>query len=159
MYGLDDMPPGEFAIVGERRYDNGEVGPLPLFVVTEVVFGRIANYTRSTPTGPRPGRVYRKLSNWHQVETVGADPLWYVYVCDREPGSEDAVLHHPHEAVVVPGVVALGEYLDSLRLWTALTSVDERARSALVGYGVPADAADELVAHAIRRAADMGGSR
>lgn len=47
------------------------------------VLASIADYTRSRPTGPSAGRVYRRDENWRRL--AGPEPEWWVYVCDQLP--------------------------------------------------------------------------
>lgn len=55
------------------------------------LFERVSDYTRSQPTGPSVGRVYRKALNWPALapeaypEWAGQDPTWYFFLCVRTP--------------------------------------------------------------------------
>lgn len=52
-------------------------------VITRAALESIADYTQSRPTGPSPGRIYRKNLHWS-----GPPSNWFVYICepDAEPG-------------------------------------------------------------------------
>lgn len=73
---VDDLPEGTF-----EWLDDADP---PAYAVTPSVFERIGDYTRSQPTGPSPGRIYRKNRGW----PGDMDDNWFVYVCvpDIEPG-------------------------------------------------------------------------
>lgn len=57
-------------------------------VIRRELFEQISDYTRSQPTGPSPGRIYRKALNWPALsrqypDRFGEDPNWFIYVCVR----------------------------------------------------------------------------
>lgn len=58
-------------------------------------FDAIGDYTRSTPTSPSAGRVYRRNLHWS-----GPPSNWFVYLVVDDPGG-DGQLHVPYSAVVV----------------------------------------------------------
>lgn len=60
--------------------------------VTEATFNRIGDYTRSQPTGPSPGRIYKKALNWPNLQN-GGDPNWFIYICEEDPDDPSMVLH------------------------------------------------------------------
>lgn len=45
-------------------------------IIQREVFDRLDDYTRSHPTGPRPGRIFKKNLHWS-----GSPPNWFVYIC------------------------------------------------------------------------------
>lgn len=61
--------------------------------VTQEVFDRLADYSRSQPTGPSSGRVYKKNLGWHPDD----EDAWYIYMCIRDPNDEKFVLHVPRK--------------------------------------------------------------
>lgn len=66
-------------------------------IITQAAFDRLPNYTRSQPTGPRPGFVYRKNLHW-----TGPPDNWFVYVCTLDPEDPEYVLHNGRQALLVP---------------------------------------------------------
>lgn len=62
-------------------------------LISQDLFFRISDYTQSQPTGPSPGRIYRKALFWPALrprgypEHVGKDPNWFFYLCVRTPDS------------------------------------------------------------------------
>lgn len=71
-------------------------------VVTIEVFKRLADYTRSCPTGPKPGRIYKKLGNWDEMRKYpDHESFWWVYYCIRDPKDPKYVLHIPRRLLVV----------------------------------------------------------
>lgn len=66
-------------------------------LITEDALRSIGDYTRSQPTGPSPGRVYRKNLGWAPEHPDS----WWVYVCEADPADPTYTLHHPHRAEVV----------------------------------------------------------
>lgn len=80
-----------------------------IVLISEREFLRLDDYTRSCPTGPSPGRVYRKALNWpalhpeHHPNRAAADPdpNWWVYRCERADDDPKAVDHHPFKPVFV----------------------------------------------------------
>lgn len=64
-------------------------------VVDRHVFEHIGNYTRSQPTSPSPGRIYRKDLNWPDPDA----PNWFIYVTELDPEDPKFVLHHWHEVL------------------------------------------------------------
>lgn len=65
-------------------------------LITAAAFANLADYTRSQPTSPRPGFVYKKNLHW-----TGPPDNWFVYVCALDPEDPNYVLHHGRPALVV----------------------------------------------------------
>ena len=76
------------------------------------LFEHISDYTRSQPTGPSVGRIYRKAFNWpalnpesypEYVAQQGTDPNWYFFLCvktpDPRPDFDGSVDHVPFRVV------------------------------------------------------------
>lgn len=95
-----EMPGAEYRIEGDP-----ETG---VAVVTERLFARIGDYTRSSPTGPSPGRVYRKNLGW------GADTpdSWWLFLCEAAPADDPrgGVLHYPYRVVLVDNAAAVAAW-------------------------------------------------
>lgn len=85
-------------------------------ICTPDVFFSIADYTRSQPTGPSPGVVYRKNLLWPYESLwcplvfdsgawlngrIAAAANWFVYVTVRDPDDDHGVLHHPYKPIFV----------------------------------------------------------
>lgn len=66
------------------------------FHLTQEIFDNIADYTQSMPTGPSPGRIYKKNLHWS-----GPPSNWHIYVCWRDKEYPDAVSHTPLRAVII----------------------------------------------------------
>ncbi len=71
-------------------------------LIKEELFFRISDYTRSQPTAPSVGRIYRKALNWPALQgnfRHGEDPNWYFYLCvptpDPRPMFAKSVDHVP----------------------------------------------------------------
>jgi hypothetical protein len=81
---LADIPEDEYAILDA------------VMMVTQRVFTSLGEYSCSTPTGPRPGRIYRRNLVWPNEPHPRID--WRVFVCedDAEPGW---VAHRPYHLV------------------------------------------------------------
>lgn len=66
-------------------------------LVMRSTFDRLNDYTRSMPTGPSPGRVWKRALYWTALmpshEHFGEDPNWFVYVARLCPGVFDAKDH------------------------------------------------------------------
>ena len=60
-------------------------------------FERIGDYTRSDPTGPSPGRIYRKNLDWR---TYTSD-LWFIYYVVRDPEDDSYVYRVPYRVILV----------------------------------------------------------
>lgn len=62
-------------------------------LVLRSTFDRLNDYTRSMPTGPSPGRVWKRSLFWTALmpshENFGQDPNWFVYVAQLCPGIDD----------------------------------------------------------------------
>lgn len=65
-------------------------------LITQAAFDRLSDYTRSQPTSPSPGRIYKKNLHW-----TGPPANWFVYVCALDPADPTWVLHHGRQAVIV----------------------------------------------------------
>lgn len=75
--------------VEEYRYDRH------VLIVTPELFRRIGDYTRSQPTSPSPGRIYKKNLGWHKQFPNN----WWVYLC--EPSTENGFVDHRPLRLVV----------------------------------------------------------
>lgn len=55
------------------------------------LFEKISDYTRSQPTGPSAGRIYRKALWWTALvpghQHFGQDPNWHFFLCVPTPDS------------------------------------------------------------------------
>lgn len=62
-------------------------------LVRQSTFDRLGDYTRSMPTGPSPGRIWRRANFFTALmpshEHFGMDPNWFVYVAQLCPGVFD----------------------------------------------------------------------
>jgi hypothetical protein len=67
------------------------------YLTTQSTFDDIADYTQSRPTGPRPGRVYKKNHGW----PITMDDNWFVYVCRAAPDEPGAVDHFGKPVLLV----------------------------------------------------------
>lgn len=62
-------------------------------LITRELFEKISDYTRSQPTSPSPGRIYRKAMDWPALwpeqypDFKGQDPNRFVFLCVRTPDS------------------------------------------------------------------------
>lgn len=65
-------------------------------LITLGSFLSLNDYTRSMPTGPSPGRVYRKNLHWTKMPAN-----WFVYVCEADPTEEGYTLHHPFKPILI----------------------------------------------------------
>lgn len=72
-----------------------------IVIMSKQEFEQIGDYSRSCPTGPSPGRVYRKALNWPALicNDEDEDPNWWVYRCERAEDDPHAVDHHPFKPV------------------------------------------------------------
>src|SRR4051794_27474468 len=75
--------------IDQYRYDNN------VLIVTPELFERIGDYTRSQPTSPSPGRIYRKNLGWHKQFPDN----WWAYLC--EPSAEEGYVDHRPLRLVV----------------------------------------------------------
>lgn len=95
-----EMPDGEWRVHGAP-----ETG---VAVLTERLFARIGDYTRSQPTGPSPGRVYRKNLVW----AADHSDNWWLFLCeaafDDDPRS--GVIHYPYRVVLVDDAAAVAAW-------------------------------------------------
>lgn len=72
-------------------------------LISRDLFFQISDYTQSQPTGPSPGRMYRKALFWPALrpreypEYIGRDPNWFLFLCVRTPDSRyaESVDHVP----------------------------------------------------------------
>jgi len=72
------------------------------------LFFRISDYTRSQPTAPSPGRIYRKALFWTALypdqypNSIHKDPNWFLFLCvetpDSRPKYKKSVDHVPFHA-------------------------------------------------------------
>lgn len=85
-----DLPAGTF--FAEDRGEHRRT-----VVIERATFERIGDYTRSQPTGPSPGRVYRKNLGWAPEHP----DRWFVYWCQPDPTDPKFTLHYPFEALIV----------------------------------------------------------
>ena len=65
-------------------------------VMSADTFESLGDYTRSCPTGPSPGRIYRKNLGWHP----STEDNWWVFVCERATDHPGYVDHHPYKALI-----------------------------------------------------------
>lgn len=65
---LKDMTAGEYYFKGDA------------VLMTHRLFERIGDYTRSQPTGPSVGRVYRKNLDWRP----DTPDNWWLFICERD---------------------------------------------------------------------------
>jgi hypothetical protein len=77
----------------------------------ESTFNRIGDYTRSKPTAPSPGVIYRKALHWTALWEghEGEDPNWWVYITIVCPGGhknhkDGCIEHTPRRPVILEGV-------------------------------------------------------
>jgi hypothetical protein len=84
---LKDVPAGALLVNKERN----EVA------VLRSTFDRIGDYTRSQPTAPSPGRIYRKNFGWPS----SMDDRWFVYVVEQDPNDDGWVFQYPYEALIL----------------------------------------------------------
>lgn len=80
---------------GAIRWTLGKRSPA---IVTQNVFDRLGDYTRSVPTGPTPGRVYKKNLGW----PPNMEDNWFIYFCVRDPNDDKMVLHVPRRLTIEP---------------------------------------------------------
>ena len=90
---LAELPPESYAFV-----DHPADGGLPKVLIEEPTFAQIGDYTRSQPTSPSPGRVYRKNFGWPD----DMPDNWVLHVCEIDPDDPRYVLHRPYRVEVVP---------------------------------------------------------
>lgn len=82
----------------EESYALVNVDQNPRILIERSAFNSIGDYTRSQPTGPSPGRVYRCNLGWHPDMADN----WFVYVCEAGTGKDEGwVVHRPYKAVIV----------------------------------------------------------
>jgi hypothetical protein len=83
----------------QRELDNERYALLPdkRILIEKSMFLQISDYTRSQPTSPSPGRIYRKNLGWPN----DMPDNWFVYFCERDPADEAYVLHHPYRVELV----------------------------------------------------------
>lgn len=66
-------------------------------LVLRSTFERLDDYTRSMPTGPSPGRIWRRALFWTALmeahEHYGQDPNWFVYIARLCPGKDGDPRH------------------------------------------------------------------
>lgn len=86
-----DVPKGTMLV-------NWNSVPRPQALVFRSTFERIGDYTRSQPTGPSAGRIYRKNLGW------GTDTPdnWWIYFCEPDP-KPGYVAHVPCQAIIMEG--------------------------------------------------------
>lgn len=83
---LKELDEEEYAILPDKR-----------ILITRKAFESIADYTRSQPTTPSPGRIYRKNYGWR----TNRSDSWYIHICEADPEFEQYVLHHPYRVELV----------------------------------------------------------
>lgn len=64
-------------------------------VIRRDVFEQLADYTRSHPTAPSSGRIFRKNLHWS-----GPPDNWFVYICWGD-GDTDGVWNRGMKALIV----------------------------------------------------------
>jgi hypothetical protein len=103
--------------MGDKHYlEDLEAGTFlrseKLIIITQEAFNRMGDYTRGQPTGPTPGRIYRKNHDWRE----GTPDQWWVFICEPAPEA-GFVDHHPHRVQIeTPERIALIEDV-SFRIW------------------------------------------
>lgn len=81
-------------------------------MVTDYVFGQLAEYSTTTPTAPSLGRIYRRNLAWPDKPTKDD---WRVFVCEEDP-EPGWVAHRPFQLVIA----TLPEIRDArIRTWLA----------------------------------------
>lgn len=108
---LRELPQSDFLLDDVER----PVGQR-FMLCTSAVFWSIADYTRSQPTGPSPGRVYRKDLLWPYAHVrvgllgmsggIAVAANWFVYVCvrcteDHRGHTDECVAHVPYKPIFV----------------------------------------------------------
>lgn len=86
----EEMPSEEYLVDGLEV--EGRV-----VLMTQGVFDQLMDYSRSLPTGPSPGRVYKKNYGWPD----DMPDNWFFFYCDTDPDDSAYVVHHPYQIVVV----------------------------------------------------------
>ena len=77
-----------------------------LVFMPQKIFDSIGDYTRSCPTSPSAGRIYKKALNWPALYgdyRHDEDPNWWIFLCENDPDEEGYVLHHPFKVVISDG--------------------------------------------------------
>jgi hypothetical protein len=66
-----------------RELDEESYALLPdcRILIERAAFESISDYTRSQPTSPSAGRVYRKNLSWHP----DCSDIWFVYIVRSDP--------------------------------------------------------------------------
>ncbi len=62
----------------------------------------IGDYSRSSPTAPSAGRIYRKALTW-DLDNTGRLVFsnWWVFRCEADPADPKGTYHHPFRALVI----------------------------------------------------------
>lgn len=66
-------------------------------LITREVFEGLSDYTRSQPTNPAPGRIYKKNLGWPS----DMPDNWFAYWCLQDPKDPTYVLHHGRKILIV----------------------------------------------------------
>ena len=96
---LDKIPTAEIFV------DEDQV------LLTQSMFGLLAEYSSTLPTGPSPGRIYRKNTRWFAPTSQISD--WRIVICepDDKPGW---VLHRPRRPVIATPAQIRSARIESL---------------------------------------------
>jgi hypothetical protein len=71
--------------------------------MSRATFERINDYTRSQPTSPSAGRIYRKNFGWPK----DMEDNWSVYFCVRDPDDPKGVYHVPYTPILTDTALPL----------------------------------------------------
>lgn len=82
---LDEFPKDAFI----RRSEKA-------IILTREIFDQLSDYSRSQPTAPSVGRVYKKNLGW----PTDMPDNWYYYECIRDPDDPKYVLHVPRKIII-----------------------------------------------------------
>lgn len=87
-----ELPEGTYLL--DEEPEGSVSGQYRAIVIEPDVFERVQDYTRSSPTGPSPGRVYRKNHGW----PPNMDDNWFVFfVID---GPDKGQIHVPYSVLL-----------------------------------------------------------
>lgn len=71
-------------------------------VLTRRLLKDLATYDTSLPTGPTPGRIYKRNMTWNRTDLPDE---YYVYICVAEPGDTGYILHVPYKVIIWPDIL------------------------------------------------------
>lgn len=69
--------------------------------LTQEIFEGIGDYTRSQPTGPSAGRVYRKNLMWDKVNHPDEPDNWFIFWCRKPMSAPTMIDHHPYKPIIL----------------------------------------------------------